>query len=155
MNAVLSAIGKVGKYEDIHFSSSTIWCVLSGIKNLHSTGYLSSCGSLHIPWNFSITTSINEIQSTALGKSIWQWFHLKIHLIQIKTPVTRFQGVIRLTKTLIKPPPKTYFKNWKLQTHLMSMEFIPPLIFMLGVTFYKDGITMHLNIHHVEKIGVI
>ena len=49
MNAILSEIGTVVKYEGITWSSSNIWYVLSGIQNLQYKGDTSACGSLHIP----------------------------------------------------------------------------------------------------------
>ena len=32
----------------------------------------------NIPWNISITTTINENQDTSCVQVIWKWFHLKI-----------------------------------------------------------------------------
>ena len=68
MNALLSTIGTGEQYEGITLRSSTIWCVLSELQNLQSTGDPSECGYLHIPWNISIPTTINEIQYTPHGK---------------------------------------------------------------------------------------
>ena len=45
-----------------------------------------------------------------------------------------FKGSFSCQKTLIKPPPKPKFPNCKVQTLLLCMEFIFPLIWMLGVT---------------------
>ena len=49
INADISAIGTVGKYEGITFRRITIWCVISGIQNLQSKGDPSLFGFLHIP----------------------------------------------------------------------------------------------------------
>ena len=57
---------------------STRWCVLSVLQNLQSTGDSSSCVYLHIPWNISVTTTINEIQDTYCGQVTWKLFHLQI-----------------------------------------------------------------------------
>ena len=72
MNALLSTIGTGEQYEGITLSSSTIWCVLSELQNLQSTGDISACGSLHISCNIFIATTLNEIQYTARGQITWQ-----------------------------------------------------------------------------------
>ena len=42
-----------------------------GFQNLQPKVYTLSFGYLHIPWTLSITTRINEIQSTASGQGTW------------------------------------------------------------------------------------
>ena len=57
-----------------------------------------------------------------------------------------------MTKKLVKPLPKTKFPKWKVQPMLMSVDFIFPLIWMLGVTFYMDETNMHFEGHHRNKL---
>ena len=52
---------------------------------------------------------------------------------------------------LIKPPPKAIFPNRRVQPLLKSMEFISPLISMLGVDFSINEMTMRFKVHHVDK----
>ena len=70
INYALSGIGTVGKCEVITCRFSTIWCFLSGLQNIQYKVDTSSFGYLHIPWNLSIATSINEVQATASGQGI-------------------------------------------------------------------------------------
>ena len=68
--------------------------MLSGLKNLQSTGDPSECGYLHIPWNISIPTTINEIQYTARGKITWKQFHIQLIWSKQKLPSQELQGII-------------------------------------------------------------
>ena len=78
-----------------------------------------------------------------------------INLGQIKTVVTRTSRHYLLAKkNLVKPPPKTKNANRKVQPLLMWMEFIFPLICMLGVTFSLDVITMSFKGRHEYKISM-
>ena len=60
-----------------------------------------------------------------------------------------------MTKKLVKPLPKTKISNWEVQPILMWMEFIFPLIWMLGVTFSMDEMTMCFKGHHTEIIRIM
>ena len=86
INAVLSEIRTVEKYESITCRISTRWCGLSWLQKLQSKGYLSACGYLYIVWNLSITTTINEMQSTVSGQDTCQWFNLKLIWAKCKLP---------------------------------------------------------------------
>ena len=57
-------------------------------------------------------------------------------------------------KNLIKSPPKTNISNWKVQTILMWMEFIFPLIWMFGVKFYMYEMTIRFKVHNADKIRI-
>ena len=72
MNAVLSTIGTGEQYECTTLRISIRWCVLLVLQDLQYTGDPSECGSLHIPWNISIATTINYIQYKARGQITWQ-----------------------------------------------------------------------------------
>ena len=85
--------------------------MLSGLKNIKSTGYPSKSGPLNIPWTLSITTTINEIQNTSRGQVTCQLFHLKFIWAKLKLPAQELQGIICLPKTMVKPPLKTQFQN--------------------------------------------
>ena len=78
MNAFLSAIGTVKQYEGISCINSTRFSVLSLLQKLQPKGYPSACASLNIPWNLSITKTINEIQDTTNGQGTWQQFHSEL-----------------------------------------------------------------------------
>ena len=100
-------------HEIITCSISTIWCVLSGLENPQSKVYPLPFGSLHIPWNLSITTSINEIQATAIGQVTWKLFHPQLICDKCKTPSKELRVIICMPK----PPTRTssYEKNCKLE----------------------------------------
>ena len=62
-----------------------------------------------------------------------------INLSQMKTAVTiTSSNSLLANPPLIKPPPKTQFPNWKLQPLLMWVDFIFPIIWIIGVTFSMD-----------------
>ena len=63
----------------------------------------SPFGSLHIPLNISITTSINEIQDTASGQGTCQLFHLKFIWAKCKQPSQEIQDILCFPK----PPDQT------------------------------------------------
>ena len=68
----------------------------------------------------------------------------------MQTAITRTSGHYLLEK----PPDQTStFKNpnWRVQPFLMLMEFIFPIIWMLGVNFSIDEMTMHLKVRHADK----
>ena len=56
---------------------------------------------------------------------------------------------------LIKTPPKTQYPNWRVQPLLMWVDFIFPLIWMLGVALSIDEMTMRFKGHHTEKMRMI
>ena len=62
----------------------------------------------------------------------------------------KFKAFFACQNHLIKPPLKKS-PNWRVQPLLMSMEFIFPLILMLGVAFYIDEMIMRFKGHHAEK----
>ena len=76
-----------------------------------------------------------------------------IHLVQMETSVTRTSRNYFLDNPpLIKPQTKKQFTNRKVHPIIMCMDFIFPLIWMLGIKFSMDEITMIFKGHHVEKI---
>ena len=72
----------------------------------------------------------------------------------MKTAVTRTSRHYLLAKKPWSNLHLKNIKNWKVQPILMWMEFIFPIIWMLGVTFSVDEITMIFKGHHVEKINM-
>ena len=138
MNFVLSAILTVGKYEGITWSISTRWCVLSGIQNLQSTGYPSECGSLHIPCNIYIAITVIKIYTQHVYKLHGSDFIYNSFGENENFRHKNSKAFFSLQKTLIKPPPKAQFPDWKSQPILVWMDSTFPLIWILGVTFSMD-----------------
>ena len=98
MNAVLSEIVTVEKYEGTTCRISTRWSVLSGLQKLQSTGYTSAYGYFHIPCNLSKVTTINEIQDTASGKVTRKLFYLQLIRAKLEMTSQELQGILFLTK---------------------------------------------------------
>ena len=63
-----------------------------------------------------------------------------------------FKELFDFQKTLIKPPPKTQFPNWKVQPLTMWTDSIFPLIWMICVTISIDEMTMNFKGNHSDKI---
>ena len=61
-----------------------------------------------------------------------------------------FKELFSCPNSLTKPVSKTQLLNWKVQTLLMWVDSIFPLIWILGVTISIDKTTMHLKVHHKE-----
>ena len=61
-----------------------------------------------------------------------------------------FKALFACQNHLMKLPPKK-IPNLKVKPLLMSMEFIFPLIWMLGVAFSIDEMTRHFKGHHTDK----
>ena len=54
---------------------------------------------------------------------------------------------------LIEHPPKKIVPNLRVQPLILSMEFIFPLIWMLGFAFSIYEMTMRFKVHHADKKG--
>ena len=65
----------------------------------------------------------------------------------------KFKAFFAYQNHLIIPPPKTKSPNWRVQPLLMSMKFLFPLIWLLGVAFSIDEKTMHFKGRHADKKG--
>ena len=65
----------------------------------------------------------------------------------------KFNAFFYFQNHLIKPPPKTKSPYCRVQPLLMLMEFIFPLILMLGVAFSIYEMTMRFKCHHADKKG--
>ena len=65
-----------------------------------------------------------------------------------------FKAFFDFKNHLIKYPPKTKSPNWRVEPLFMLTEFIFPLIWMLGVSFYIDKMTMCFKGHHADKKGL-
>ena len=62
-----------------------------------------------------------------------------------------FRTIFACQNHLIKHSTKTKSPNCRVQPLIMLMQFILPLIWMLGVDFLMNEITMHFNGHYAEK----
>ena len=118
----------------IHMISISMWVFTYPMEYLHHHNY--KLNSRHRTW----TSHMAMILYT-------------INLVQMKTSAARtLRHSLLATPPQIKPPPKTKFTNWKVQPLPMWMDFIFPLTWMLGVTFFMDEMTMHCKGHHADKI---
>ena len=111
----------VEKYEGINFSSSTRWCVLSGLRNLKPKYYPLPFGYLNIKCNLSIITSTNKSYATASGKGTWIFFIYNIFGPNTNRRHVNSWALFDFKNHLIKPTPKTKSPNWRVQPLLMSL----------------------------------
>ena len=63
----------------------------------------------------------------------------------------KFKALFHFQNRLVKPPPKTKSPNWRVQPLLMSMEFIFPLVLILGVILSIYEMTIRFKAHHADK----
>jgi hypothetical protein len=62
-----------------------------------------------------------------------------------------FKAFFAVQNPVIDVPPKSQFPNWKIRPLLMWMNFLFPLIWLLGVAFSIDEMTMGFQGRHADK----
>ena len=55
----------------------------------------------------------------------------------------------------IEPPNSSLYPNWKVQTMIMYMKFICPLVWLLGLEFSVDEMTMVFKGKHKDKLRIM
>ena len=74
-----------------------------------------------------------------------------IHLVQMESSVTITSSNYLLAKNHDWAFNNFFLPNCKVQPLLMWMEFIFTIVWMLGVSFSRDEITMRFKGHHTDK----
>ena len=74
-----------------------------------------------------------------------------IYVGQIQTDATRTSRHYFLAKTMRSDLHLKQFPNWRVHPLLMSMEFILPRTYMIGVALSIDETTMRFKGHHADK----
>ena len=129
-------------------------CVLSGLKNIQSTvdpsesRFYIFCGISPSP---QLKTKFKKQHVDKLHEN---YFIYNSFGPDEKCYHKNFKALFACQKTLVKYPPKTQFTNWKVQPLLMWIEFIFPLIWIIGLTFYLNEITMSFKVRHADKISM-